>query len=329
MKGKNLFGTLSVLVLMLVVLAVGAVAVPVGVERVEVNGVELSPWSMNRLSVERGSDLEVEVRLLGFEDADNLELTAFVTGYEHNDVEKVSAHSGVFSVGENELEVQRFKLRLPQDLERDSYKLRLFVSDRNGDELVQSYDLQVDVPRHRLSVKDVLTYPEGTVKAGQALLVRVRVENQGEKDEKDVKVTVSVPALGVSQSTYLEEVEADDEEQTEELYLKLPSNAASGLYDLRADVVFNNGRSSAQSLVAKVTVEGEAVAKPAEAAQTTQPAQTTVNVNVQQPTPQPAAAESSKLRRGLEVVLLVLVALLVVVGLIIGFSKLKDDEDDE
>ncbi|MBI5065374.1 hypothetical protein HZA97_03985 [Candidatus Woesearchaeota archaeon] len=328
MKGKNLFGRLSVLVLMLVVLAVGALAVPVGVERVEVNGVEMSPWSMNRLSVERGSDLAVEVRLLGYEKADNLELTAFITGYEHNDVEKLAAHSGVFSVEENELEVQRFKLSLPQDLARDSYKLRLFVSDRNGDELVQSYDLQVDVPRHKLSVKDVLTYPEGTVKAGQALLVRVRVENQGEKDEKDVKVTVSLPALGVSQSTYLNEVQADDEEQTEELYLKLPSGAVSGVYDLKTDVVFNNGRSSAQSLVSKVTVEGEAVAKPAEAAQTTQPAQTTVNVNVQQPTPQPAA-ESSKLRRGLEVVLLVLVALLVVVGLIIGFSKLKDDEDEE
>ena len=41
------------------------------------------------------------------------------------------------------------------------------------------------------------------------------------------------------------------------------------------------------------------------------------------------ASAWSKVRRGLEVALIVLVVLLVVIGLIIGFNRLKGDEDEE
>ncbi len=326
MKGKNFLGKISVLCLMLVVLAVGALAVPVELTRVEVNDVQLTPLTVNKLSVERGTQLDVEVRVLGLDSADNLELEAFLSGYEHNDVRRVAAYSKVFSVEKDELEVKKFTLDLPDDLEVDSYKLRLLVTDRSGDALSQSFDLKVDSPRHKLVVEDVLTYPQGTVRAGEALLVRVRVANDGEKDEENVKVTVSVPQLGLRQSTYLEDVDSDDEEQTEELYLAVPSDAAAGAYDLVTEVSYNNGYRDAQP--AKTVVNVVAKAKVEEK---TEPVQVTVQTT-QPPAPQPApAAESSgKLRRGLEVVLLVLVALLVVVGLIIGFSKLKDeDEDDE
>ncbi|MBI2079848.1 hypothetical protein HYT84_03715 [Candidatus Micrarchaeota archaeon] len=326
MKGKNFFGKLSVLCLMLVVLAVSALAVPVELTRVEVNDVQLTPLTVNKLSVERGTQLEVEVRVLGLDDADNLELEAFLSGYEHNDVRRVAAYSKVFSVEKDELEVKKFTLDLPGDLEVDTYKLRLMVTDRSGDALSQSFDLKVDSPRHKLVVEDVLTYPQGTVRAGEALLVRVRVANEGEKDEENVKVTVSVPQLGLSQSTYLEEIEADEEEQTEELYLPVPADAASGAFDLVTEVSYNDGFRDAQP--AKTVVNVVAAQKAVEP--TPAPAQVTVQTTQPAPQPAPAAESSSKLRRGLEVVLLVLVALLVVVGLIIGFSKLKDeDEDDE
>ena len=327
MKGKNLFGKLSVLCLMLVVLAVGALAVPVELTRVELNDVHMTPLAVNKLALERGNDVDVEVQVLGLEDADNLELQAFLSGYEHNDVRRIAAYSKVFSVVENELEVKKFRLALPDDLVEDTYKLRLIVSDRNGDELVQSFTVKIDVPRHKLAVEDVLTYPHGTVNAGEALLVRVRVANDGEKDERDVKVTVSLPELGLKQSTYLDEVDADEEEQTEELYLRLPSDALSGTYDLVTEVSYDNGYRSVESQKTAVTVVGKTVKEEVKAEQK-EPAQTTVNVNVQPAQPEPVAQEG-KLRRGLEVVLLVLVALLVVIGLIIGFSKLRDEEDDE
>ncbi|MBI4919525.1 hypothetical protein HY837_06340 [archaeon] len=326
MKGKNFLGKLSVLCLMLVVLAVGAFAVPVELTTVKVNGVQLTPLTVNRLSVERGTQLDVEVRVLGLDSADNLELEAFLSGYEHNDARRVAAYSKVFSVEKDELEVKKFTVDLPGDLEVDTYKLRLLVTDRNGDALSQSFDLKVDSPRHKLVVKDVLTYPQGTVKAGEAILVRARVSNEGEKDEKNVKVTVSVPQLGLKQSTYLEEVGSDDEEQTEELYLPVPSDAAAGAYDLVTEVAYNDGYRDAQPVKTVVNVVAAQKAKVEEKAE---PVQVTVQTTQPAPQPAPAAESSSKLRRGLEVVLLVLVALLVVVGLIIGFSKLKDDEEDD
>ncbi|PIN79963.1 hypothetical protein COV11_04965 [Candidatus Woesearchaeota archaeon CG10_big_fil_rev_8_21_14_0_10_30_7] len=136
-----------------------------------------------------------------------------------------------------------------------------------------------------------------------------------------------MPELGLKQSTYLDEVDADEEEQTEELYLRLPSDALSGTYDLVTEVSYDNGYRSVESQKTAVTVVGKTVKEEVKAEQK-EPAQTTVNVNVQPAQPEPVAQEG-KLRRGLEVVLLVLVALLVVIGLIIGFSKLRDEEDDE
>jgi hypothetical protein len=43
---------------------------------------------------------------------------------------------------------------------------------------------------------------------------------------------------------------------------------------------------------------------------------------------EPEVSSWDKAKKGLEIALVVLVALLVILGLIIGFSKLKNDEDD-
>ena len=64
------------------------------------------------------------------------------------------------------------------------------------------------------------------------MLATVRVENKGQKDEDDVKVTVSIPALGLSATDYIDEVEEDEEEETEELFIRMPKCAEAGQYEL-------------------------------------------------------------------------------------------------
>jgi uncharacterized membrane protein len=137
---------------------------------------------------------------------------------------------------------KKLQIDLHSFFEEDDYKLRLIYSDRNGDEIVQNYNIKIDVPRHGMMVRDVVFNPEGRVKAGSALLSVVRVRNMGEKDQEDVKVTVSIPQLGASASDFIDEVKNnDDEEETEELYLRIPQCSKAGVYDVQIEVAYDDG----------------------------------------------------------------------------------------
>ncbi|MBI2565368.1 hypothetical protein HYV79_05310 [Candidatus Woesearchaeota archaeon] len=333
MKANKIFGKFSAMLLALFVLAFAVTALPVTVEEVELNDVTVLENGVNRLDLERNSEVEVKVHLTTDQDVDNLELQVFLSGYEYNDVQRVVANTGVFSLEKSHLTVKKLKLQLPKDLAEDNYKLRVLLSDRDGTVLVKNFNIKVDVPRHELSVEDVNVFPSTTVKAGQALLTTVRLENNGEKDEKNVKVTVSVPELGLSTSDYVEEVETDDEEETEEMYLKLGSDVKPGTYTLRVDVQYDNKYRQTEPVLLNLVVEPATVVQASESA-AQEPVQTTVTV---QKTNEESAVvvddstakdQPSKLKRALEVVLLVLVALLVVVGLIIGFSKLRSEDEE-
>ena len=326
MNTKKFLGNLGAVLLVLVVLALSVTAqsVPVNVDRVEVNNVELNQWSSTSLSVQRNEPLDLRVDLVAYGNADNLELQAFLSGYEYNDVERISASTASFAVSQDRKYVKKLTLRLPENLEKDNYKLRLVLTDRNGPTLTWDYPLSIDVPRHRLRLEDVLLSPGNTVRAGDALLVRVRLQNKGEKDERDVKVTAALGDLA-SQSAYLEKVKSEDEKETEELFLRVPKCTKAGVVPLKVDVEFSEGRQKL-STVRDVRVDANsacdeskpAVVTPAPTVQTSAPAAQT-----EESTP-----DVSKLRKALEVVLLVLVALLVVVGLVIGFSKLRSEDDD-
>ncbi len=137
---------------------------------------------------------------------------------------------------------KKLNIDIHQFFEEDDYKLRLVFSDRNGQELVQNYNIKIDVPRHGMMIRDVIFNPSGRVKAGSALLTIVRLRNMGEKDEEDVKVTVSIPKLGTSASDFIEKVENnDDEASSEQTYQRIPMCAAPGVYDVEIEVSFDDG----------------------------------------------------------------------------------------
>ncbi len=251
--------SLLIALLLSLVLVTAVNALPVSLDKVEVDDVELSTSAVNRLDVERGQDVAVEVRLSSTEKLKNVEVEAFLSGFEYNDVSRVSDLTQVFDMDPNVTYVKKLKLRLSDLLEEDDYKLRIIVSDRNNDELVENFALKVDVPRHGLKIKNVILTPEGSVKAGQALLAKVRLRNVGEKDERDVKITVSVPDFGVSGTVYVDEVEKNDkEEESEEVYLRLPKCARAGTYLLKVDVEFdNNHRKISETKPVTVTANDE------------------------------------------------------------------------
>lgn len=231
------------LMLVLAIAMVGtAFALPITVDKVEVDDVELQPNAVNRFDVLRGDTIEVEVIFTPSQDIDDMQIDAFFSGDEHNDVAPAYDVTPTFDADANVTYRKRLNININQFFEEDDYKLRLIFSDRFGQELVQNYNIKIDVPRHGMLIRDIIFSPEGRVKAGSALLSVVRVRNTGEQDEEDIKVTVSIPQLGVTASDYIEEIENnDDEEETEELYLRIPKCAKPGVYDVEVEVAFNDG----------------------------------------------------------------------------------------
>jgi hypothetical protein len=321
MKAMNqtvLFST--VLFILMAVAGSASHTIPLLVDQVQVEDVELTPDSVNRLDLERNQEFDVEVHLRTIEDVSDVEIRAFISGFEYNDVQPISDHIGPFDFDANITYVKHLKLTLPDEVDEDDYKLRIVITDRNGGEVVENYNLKVDVPRHALKIEDVVLSPSGEAKAGTALLATVRLENKGEKDEEDVKVMVSVPELGISATEYLDEIESDDdEEETEEIFLRLPKCAEPGQYMLKVEVWYNEGHDKVTGATKLSVVENESC-KPEPAPQVV------VSAPPTQTNETAAPSSISKVRSALEVILLVLVALLVIVGLVIGFSRLKGEE---
>lgn len=236
MKG---FHAIIALTLFLAVLG-SAIALPVDLEEVEIDDTVLDEDAVNRLALERGDEYEVRVKFTPYEDMDNAEVRIFVSGYEYSDVDDIDDRTPVFDADANVTYVKKLSIKIPDDADEDDYKLRVIISDRFGEERTADYNLKIDVPRNALKIEDVVLNPSGSVRAGSALLATVRVENKGEQQQDDVKVTVSIPGLGVSGSEFIEEIEdGDEEEETEEIFLRVPKCAKAGNYDVIVDAEFS------------------------------------------------------------------------------------------
>lgn len=244
----NKFGKrfLFLITILAFVLSVGAVsqsakAVPVSLYSATVDGVDLDINDTTRLDIERGTEFTVKIVLLALSDDRDVEVEAYIAGYEHSDVNPISDSSGVFSMTAGSKYKKELRLKLPDNADRDNYKLRVLVSDRNSGTTVYEFNLQISSPRHTISIRDVVLSPGTEVEAGRALLATVRIKNSGEKDEEGVRVKVAIADLSLSESVYIDTLESDESTTTEEIFLRIPACAEAGTYMVRTTVDFNDG----------------------------------------------------------------------------------------
>jgi len=242
MKAKH-FGLLALFLVAATVLAgiAAAAQVPVTIDAIKIDGDTVLPDGVNRLNIERGEEIEVKVILTANASAENVQIEASISGYEYNDRESTSDTTKTFDVEANITYTKRLTVQIPSRVEEDNYKLRIMITDRDNELIMHNYNIKVDAPRHSMLIRDVILTPENEVRAGRALLASVRVKNMGDRDEDSVKVTVSIPSLGLSASDYIDEVEEDDSETSEELYLRIPACAEEGTYDVIAEVEYDEG----------------------------------------------------------------------------------------
>lgn len=236
-------------------------SLPLDVIQVKVNGEDVTEYDNGqdvRVQLFRGDDLEITVKLesefnVSVED---VEVTAFISGDDHYEI---SDTTDTFDVESGVVYTKKLSLDLPEIMDQDNYNLRILVSSRYGEMKSYHYNLKIDTEKHDVIVKDVVFNPNDEVQDGRSLLSIVRLRNMGEYNEEDVKVTVSIPELGIKGYDYVDEIEAGDSVSTEEIYMRVPSCAAEGNYDVEVEVEYDEGFATVTEYYTITVVNAEGV----------------------------------------------------------------------
>lgn len=310
-------------------LAATASALPITLNEVELDDVELRQDQVTRLDVEKNQKYDIDILIEAQEDVDDMEIKVFVSGFEYSLTERAEDHKGPFDMDAGEVRKFTFEIEFSDEFDTDKYMLRVFAMDRNDAETVGRYPITLDVPRHSLKIEDVIFYPETKIGAREALMTSVRIENNGEKTQDDIKIRMFIPDFDLAATTYINEIEAFDEKETEEMYLRMPKCGADGLHPVEITVTYGEGH---YTVTDKVYINFEQDASCVE------PEQEIVELIIAEngPTTEGEAqaqevqtSNTAKIRKALEVLLLVLVVLLVIIGLVIGFTRLgRNNQED-
>ena len=209
----------------------------VNIKSIEVNGNNVNFVGGEVIAVDEGQVMEVKVGLTNDGvDVEDIEVEVEISGYEYDDYENLDDSTHLFDLAAGTTKYVNLEVQMPNKLDKDEYWLRIRVMDKNTAAIVETVMLAVEPSRHGIDIKDVAFSPGNTVKAGRSLLTTVLLENYGDKTEKDVKVTVSMPELGVSATEYVDVVATDNHnieyEDVPEMFLPIPATAAEGEYSV-------------------------------------------------------------------------------------------------
>jgi hypothetical protein len=182
------------------------------------------------------------------------------------------AETEFFTVKDGWMDRASFVLDLPKDMDTGYHTLHIEIEDEDGNkEYIDNFKLEVVNQKHFVEIYDV-NFPHSLeVKAGQAVFASVGVKNLGHEMEEDVKVSVSVPQLGLYQRSQkfdlLTEEEYDDLNDPDDdedykmykdLYLLVPENTVSGVYDLIVKVEFDDGDKTEEQVYSLIVGAGVA-----------------------------------------------------------------------
>ena len=226
-----------------------AMVIPVAAADFEITTVRVNDQlATNTIHVERGETVTIEVWLKADNLSEDLRLKAWIGGYEHDDIE---VKSDSFDMPAGVTMKKTLRLTLPDDMESgDEADYNLHIEMYNDDDEFEFslIHLYIDEGKHDLRIQDVIFTPGLSLDAGDLFFTVVRVENMGYEKEEDIMVKMSIPELGLSTRTYVDELvafEDDDDEETsmssDELFLRIPESAKAGIYEVLIEVQYNRG----------------------------------------------------------------------------------------
>jgi hypothetical protein len=209
-------------------------------EEVQINGLDVS--DADTVSVQNGQSVQVQLRLAALESFDDARIMMFIEGYEHS---PIVTSTEIFQVVEGKTYTKTLSVNLPADMDNmEDYTVRIIGANALSGITYKEYSVYVDTDRHRVDVLDLIMTPSSGVEPGQNIIANVRMKNRGQKDQDSVKVNIAIPELGVSESSYLSNLNTDEVATSDDMLMFIPDNAAAKDYDVVVTLSFDDGYTS-------------------------------------------------------------------------------------
>ncbi len=236
----------------------------------------------DNLVMERGQEFDVKVKVHANTEIDNLEISAQISGdkYSNKRWDMTYDFEGGIDLKEGDSDTIELSLKIPEDMEKDDndyYKLRVSVRDADSFSYENTYQIRIEGIDSESAIRiDDFSFSPQEVVAGRAFTGLVRVENLGDDTIDDLKVTVSVPALNIQDTQYLDsddEIESDEFQTFEELLLRVPMDAKPGTYEVLVTVEFDKYYEATAKGTVKIVEEKTASAQEDKSIITVTPSQ--------------------------------------------------------
>lgn len=195
----------------------------------------------------------VKVTFTSDANASDVRVKVYMEGHRDD----VSVRTNRFDIEDGVVYTKLLSLKLPSDADdlSEEYTLYVEVISKN-DQSEEQYTISMQRESYTFEVKSV-DYTS-RVKAGDVLPISVVVKNTGYNRMDDTYVVASIPALGVSSRGYAgdlvptsQDLDNDDKEDSlyRTVYLKIPSNAAEGVYEMEVEAYNDDAKTVVKQLV--------------------------------------------------------------------------------
>lgn len=215
------------------------------VDYIRIDGEKHDPYDHTDqvLKVDRGQKLPIKVKVNANSDAENVQITSKLAGYQYSNYEqgKIFHMTDTFDLDKNRWDTREMELQVPMKIETGDIKLRIYVEDKNSRSYRKEYNLDITGVDESgaVQIREAYLNPSKEVLPGRALSALVKVENFGDKPLDDVTLTSEVPELNIRDTETLDELDVDEKETFERTLLRFPKDTEPGEYQVSYEVTFD------------------------------------------------------------------------------------------
>ena len=243
--------------LAVLVMAMGFASALGTIDSVEFNYINLASGNVNVIEFSPGEVVPVQVQFTANENMDNVELTVGTRGKDSVSVSKV-----IDRITNGSTRSHLLKLKLPEDIDDLSEDFNLYVEVNAPNSVPATFvvAMKLQVVRNEDELKVLSVDYNSKVEAGDAFPVSIVMKNTGYHRADDVYVIASIPALGITTRGYagdlipMEDYDGvleDEEDSVEKIvYLQIPANAESAVYEMTIEVYNKDSKTELSKLLA-------------------------------------------------------------------------------
>lgn len=255
MKTNALLVSFMALVAVFLVSVVSAASLA-DIDSIEFNDVEI----LNGVDIAgmAGEVVPVKVTFTANVDAKDVKVRAEIYGGRDDYVDSTSR----FNIVAGNVYTKLLSVQLPSDMKdvtKDlTLEVKIYDANNSNENVIEEFVVKMQRESYEF---DILSVDNSlVVSADEIVPVSVVVKNTGFERSDDVFVVVSVPELGISAKGYLGDLVANEPVQDEEdsvqkvLYLRIPTNAEAGVYEMNVKV-YNSD--SLATVTKAIKVEGK------------------------------------------------------------------------